>query len=185
MPTVVLSILLIRSGNVELNTGPTSSNANSDSSDESLILNYFSIVHYNIHSVSNKTDLIRSEFRNFNIICLTETWLNHNTSDDSVNINGYKLYRRDRQTDSNGGGVCVYIRDNIYSCRRLDLELPNIECILVKVNFHNRKFLLGTFYRPPRAPAQILSSIENSFNLAVNSNIVFITGDLRYSQSRD
>ena len=150
---IVLSILLIRSGNVEPNPGPTSSNANSDSSDESLILNYFSIVHYNIHSVSNKIDLIGSELRNFNIICLTETWLNHNTSDDSVNINGYKLYRRDRQTDNNGGGVCVYIRDNIYSCRRLDLELPNIECIWVEVNFHNRKFLLGTFYRPPRSPA--------------------------------
>ena len=176
---IVLSILLIRSGNVELNPGPNSSNTNSESFDESIISNYFSIVHYNIQSINHKIDLIGSELRNFNIICLTETWLNHNISSDSASIDNFKLFRRDRQADNPGGGICVYVNDNIYSRRRADLELLNIEGIWVEVNFHNRKFLLGTFYRPPDAPAQTLSDIESSFNLAMDSNIkdVFITGD--------
>ena len=93
--SIVLSMLLIRSGNIELNPGP--STANSESVDESLILNYFSIVHYNIQSIPNKVDLIGSELRNFNVICLTETWLGQNTPDENLKINGYKLYRRDRQ----------------------------------------------------------------------------------------
>ena len=76
---IILSLLLIRSGDIELNPGPSTSHVDSELLDESLILNYFSIVHYNIQSISNKVDLIGSELRNFNIICLTETWLSHNT----------------------------------------------------------------------------------------------------------
>ena len=105
---IILSLLLICSGDIELNPGPSTSHVDSESFDESSILNYFSIVHYNIQSISNKVDLIGSELRNFNIICLTETWLSHNTSDDSLKINEFKLYRSDRQAD-NYGGVCVYI----------------------------------------------------------------------------
>ena len=161
-----------------MNPGPIVPQTHSESLDESLILSYFSIVHYNIQSISSKIELIGSELRNFNIICHTETWLNQNTPDDSLKINEFKLYRRDRRAD-NYGGVCVYIKENIYSRRRTDLELPNIECIWVEVNFHNKKFLLGTFYRPPNSSAQTLSFIEDSISLAMGSNIkdVYITGD--------
>ena len=79
---IFLSLLLIRSGNVEVNPGPIVPQADSESLDESFILSYFSIVHYNIQSISSKIDLIGSELRNVNIICLTETWLNQNTPDD-------------------------------------------------------------------------------------------------------
>ena len=151
--------------------------ADFESLGESLLLNYFSIVHYNIQSISSKFDLIGSELRNFNILCLTETWLSHNTPDDSLKIDEFKLYRRHRQAD-NYGDVCVYIKENVYSRRRTDLELPNIECTWVEINTHHRKFLLGTFYRPPNSSAQTLSSIEDLISLAFESNIkvVFITG---------
>ena len=142
-------------------------------------------MHYNIQSIPNKVDLIGSELRNFNVICLTETWLGQNTPDENLKINGYKLYRRDRQTD-NHGGICVYIKENIYSQRRADLEIRNIECLWLEVKFHNKKFLLGTFYRPPRSPAQTLSTIEDSISLAINSNIndVFITGDFNLDTTK-
>ena len=67
----------------------------------------------------------------------------------------------------------------IHSRRRTDLELPNIECIWVEVNFHNKNILLGTFSRPPTSSAQTLSYIEDSISLAIDSNIkdIFITGD--------
>ena len=145
------------------------------------IYKYFSIVHNNIQSVTNKIDLIRAEQSNFSVICLTETWLNDHTANDSISLDGYKLYRRDRGGD-NHGGICDYTKDNVFSRRRNDLELPNIECIWIEITVHHhnhRKFLLGTFYRPPNFPAQTLSSIEDSIGLAFDSNIndVFITGD--------
>ena len=140
---------------------------------------YFSIVHYNIQTVTNKIDLIGTELSNFSVICLTETWLNDHTTNDSISLDGYKLYRRDRGGD-NHGGICVYTKDNVFSRRRNDLELPNIEGIWIEITVHHRKFLLGTFYRPPNSPAQTLSSIEDSIGLAFDSNIndVFTTGDI-------
>ena len=146
--------------------------------DDVSISKYFSIVHYNIQSVTNKIDLIGAELSNFLVICLTETWLNDHTANDSISLDGYKLYRSDRGGD-NHGGICVYTKDNVFSRRRNDLELSNIECIWIKITFHHRKFLLGTFYRPPNSLAQTLSSIKDSIGLAFDSNInnVFITGD--------
>ena len=177
---IILSLLLIRSGDIELNPGPNLLESESDSitMDDVSISKYFSIVHYNIQSVTNKIDLIGAELSNFSVICLTETWLNDHTANDSISLDGYKLYRRDRGGD-NHGGVCVYTKGNVFSRRRNDLELPNIECIWIEITVHHRKILLGTFYRPPNSPAQTLSSIEDSIGLAFDSNIndVFITGD--------
>lgn len=122
--------------------------------------------------------MIGAELRNFDIICLTETWLDYRTSDETLNIEGFKLYRRDR-TGDNHGGVCVYAKSNVYSRRRTDLELQDIECIWIEINTQHRKFLLGTFYRPPNAPAATLSSIEDSIGLSLDANIrdILITGD--------
>ena len=123
--------------------------------------------------------MIGAELGNFSVICLTKTWLNDHTANISISLDAYKLYRCDRGGD-NQGEICVFTKDNVFSCRRNDLELPSIECIWIEITVHHRKFLLGTFYRPPNSPAQTLSSIEDSFSLAFDSNInyVFITGDL-------
>ena len=174
--TIILSLLLIRSGDIEPNPGPNTPNIDSESIDESLILNYCSIVHYNIQSISSKVDLIGSELRNFNIICLTETWLGQHIPDDSIKTNEFKLCRRDRQTDNYGGGY-VYLKD---SRRRTDLDLPNIECIWVEIDFHHKIFFsLEIFKKPPNSSAQTLSSIEVSISLAMDSRLkdIFITGD--------
>ena len=66
----------------------------------------------------------------------------------------------------NHGGICVYVRENIYSCRRNDIESPNIECVWVEMMVHNRKQLLGTFYKPPNSPNAVMTSIEDSIGLA-------------------
>ena len=133
---IILSRLLIRSGDIELNPGPNLLESESDSitMDYVSISKYFSIVHYNIQSVSNKIDLIGAEISNFSVICLTETWLNDHTANDSISLDWYKFYRLDRGGD-NHGGLCVYTKDNVFSRRRNDLELPNIESFGLKSLF--------------------------------------------------
>ena len=58
--------------------------------------------------------------------------------------------------------------------RKTDLELVNIEYIWVEINIHNKPIILGTFYRPPNSTAQTLSCIEDSVNLAFDSNIKLV-----------
>lgn len=153
--SVIISMLLI--SGIERNPGPISDSSISSttttyitSTEEQTIKNKFSVVHYNVQSILNKLDLIETELCNFDVISITETWLDQRTSDSDLNIKGYNLYRRDRPGD-NHGGICVYVRDNIYSCRRNAIELPNIECVWVEVIVNGRKQLIGTFYRPPNS----------------------------------
>ncbi|MCG8113299.1 MAG: endonuclease/exonuclease/phosphatase family protein, partial [Candidatus Thiodiazotropha taylori] len=166
---------------IERNPGPLdlSTSTNSDEiSNEKIINDKFSIVQYNVQSISNKLNLIEAELRNFDVICLTETWLDQRTTDDDLYLEEFKLFRRDRPGD-NHGGICVYVRKNMYSKRRADLELHNIECVWVEVAVHNKKQLIGTFYRPPNSINAVLSTIEDSIGLAFDTNIdnILITGD--------
>ena len=123
---------------------------------------------------------------NFDVICLTETWLDRRTADQTLNLEGYKFDRRERDGDCHGG-VCVYVNSNVYSRRRTDLELPDTECIWVEVTTNHRKFLLGTFYRSSNAPAATYSLIEDSISLAFDTNIpdILITGDFNLDIQKD
>ncbi|MEW8546861.1 MAG: endonuclease/exonuclease/phosphatase family protein, partial [Candidatus Thiodiazotropha sp.] len=187
---LVITSLLLLAG-IEPNPGPiseasiNSSNLSLSFDDINMIKDKFSIVHYNIQSIVNKLDIIESELCNFDIICLTETWLDERTINTSLSLNEYNLFRRDRVGDRYGG-ICVYVKQNIYSRRRLDLELPNIECVWTEISTHNKKYLVGTFYRPPNSTHEVLSSIEDSIALAFDTNIpnILITGDFNLDISK-
>ena len=125
---IIMATLLI--GFIERNPGPLLDDSSASSSvgstlEDKSIKHKFSVVHYTIQSISNKVDLIESELRNFDVICLTETCVY--ISDDLIKRNGFKLYRRDRACD-NHGGICVCVNQALFSCRRQDLELQ-LECI--------------------------------------------------------
>ena len=55
----------------------------------------------------NKIDLIQSELSNFDVICITESWLDGRTADDDIKMENFKLFRRDRPGDHHGG-ICVF-----------------------------------------------------------------------------
>ena len=178
---IIMSLLFI--SGIERNPGPASiaslcSSSSSTTFEENVIKEKFSVVHYNVQSIMNKLDIIETELRNFDVICLTETWLDTRTPDDLLVFKDLKLYRRDRFGDSHGG-ICVYVRNNIFSCRRNDLELLDIECVWIEVKTHNIKQLIGTFYRPPNSNNTVISTIEDSVGLAFDTNIknILITGD--------
>ena len=179
-------IISITDWSIERNPGPSSnSSSTGPTSEDTSIRSNFSIVHYNVQSLANKLDLIESELRNFDVICLTETWLDRRISDETIKINGFNLYRRDR-ADDNRGGICVYINQSIFSCRRRDLELLQLECVWVEISLHNRKELLGTFYKPPSSNNLVYTSIENSIGLAFDTNVpnITITGDFNLDVSK-
>ena len=48
-----------------------------------------------------------------NVISLSETFLNHDISDNEINISNYVLYRADRI--SRQGGVAIYVSADIAS----------------------------------------------------------------------
>ena len=172
-------MLLYQSGDVEKNPGPTSES--SDESNESFqFQGILSMVHYNVQSFANKIDIIEPELTDFDIISLTETWLNDSISNEDLKFNEFQApFRRDRIGDSHGG-IMVYVKKDIRCKRRIDLELVNTECLWIEVYVKTKKVLIGTFYRPPNSAPVVFSDIENSVGLATDTGIeeIVVTGDL-------
>ena len=59
--------------------------------------------------------------RHFDILCITESWLGDDISDDQIHLDGYFVYRRDR--GSTGGGIVVYVKQDL-ACHRHETLKP-------------------------------------------------------------
>ena len=137
-------LLVLLSGDVEINPGPKRTpKAN------------LSVCHWNPNSISAhnyvKLSLLRAylTFHNFNIICLSETYLNSSNSpgDETLEISGYNLVRSDHPLNSKHGGVCIYYKNY--------LPLPIIsvnyfsECINFEMMIGNKICSFIILYRSP------------------------------------
>ena len=189
--------IILKAGDIELNPGPSSNTTISfnDSSSQSEttigfsgLRNNLSFVQYNVQSLLPKLDVIKTELSQFDIIGLTETWLNRSVTDEDVNIDGYNLFRKDRSFNSYGG-LNLYVKSHIFCKRRSDLEIVDTECIWLELVLQNKHMLFGLFYRPPNSPASTLDKIEQSIDLAIdtNTNDIVITGDFNidFSSNRN
>ena len=75
----------------------------------------FALIHYNCRSLAKNFTMIRDHITTldsmFDVIALTETWLNDNDS-DYFNLDGYELVSCSRSSKK-GGGVGLYIRNSM------------------------------------------------------------------------
>ena len=148
--------------------------------------------HLNVRSLWSKFDLIKTTFDDsrFDIIGMSETWL-HPLFDDSIlYINGYTIFRQDRQTLTNsnnikkGGGVCLYIKNNLNanSTHLTDFFASNddIECQWIElINTNQRNIVICNAYRPPQGDVDnFISFLETCLeNLDLSTRDIFIMGD--------
>lgn len=115
---------------------------------------------------------------NFDVICLSETWLNDGISDDIISINNYKIYRNDR-LNRPGGGVAVFVKDN-FNVRVISNHLCiNIEHLRLEVIINNTRLILAVVYRPPTQPlADFLNSFEEVMGYSIiSSDNIICCGD--------
>ena len=127
-------MLIVNAGDIHPNPGPVPHTSNtpsspaylSSSTTESTSINfpfskYLSVLHYNVQNLRNKVDLIQSECSNFDIIALTESWLDTSVENDAISMKSFHPpERKDRHYDYHGG-VIVYVKESLYYKRRSDL----------------------------------------------------------------
>lgn len=137
------------------------------------------IAHLNICSLKNKIHEVMRICTedNIQVLALSETHLDMAMSNSELMINGFKLYRKDR--DKYGGGVAFYIREHFGVLLREDLMNSYIEDIWVEISVpHCKPILAGCCYRPPSANLQYLDRICESMNRVTDENkAIFLLGD--------
>ena len=110
----------------------------------------------NARSIFNKVDELKAHIENYksDILFVTETWLTESIPNEAVNISSFNIFRKDR-TIARGGGVAIYIKDDIPVKTRFDLNSSlTIEClwITIRPKWLPRKIsrvALACVYLPP------------------------------------
>lgn len=114
--------------------------------------------------------------QHLDVVCVSETWLSNNTSNNHVSIDGYTFHRRDRT--GRGGGVGVYLRSELKHAV-LNFDPNNIEQLWLGINVGSTKIAICAVYRPPDLYyRQFLCDFETNFSLVLpNFDHVFCLGD--------
>ena len=187
--TWLIVLLLLRSGNVHPNPGPSSISSVTSSGSSASILSsislsrHLSFVHYNVQSIVPKLDVLLTELYDFDILAFSETWLSPAVSEDSIALQSYQSPERKDRARDHHGGVMIYVKETIFYCRRRDLEPVGIECIWIELTLKHKHILFGLFYRPPNSNSTYFTSIEDSIHLAVDTGIqdIVVTGDFNFN----
>ncbi|PNF19791.1 hypothetical protein B7P43_G14658 [Cryptotermes secundus] len=129
------------------------------------------IFYQNVRGLRTKSTEIFNTVCSFDyeIICLTETWLNESFSTQDFFPGTYTVYRSDRDCIDKlrGGGVLTAVSDTVFGIkRRPDLEFFH-ESVWVEATLSDgRNLLIGNHYFAPDIKVDI---INNYFNFLENS----------------
>ena len=134
----------------------------------------------NIRSLYSKSE----SDMNFNIIGLVETWLKDRPH-EYFEIDGYSLELTNRQNKRGGGGVCLYVDENINYKARNDLnEIKHpeyTESLFIEIEQSKSKnIIVGVIYRPPDQDIKEFNNFADSLLSKVTKNenkLVYIMGD--------
>ena len=79
----------------------------------------------NVRSNRNKIDEFQAllSMDSFDVIALTETWLDVNFEDKELGLEGYNIFRKDRQ-GKRGGGLLMAIKGPVIWSRVPETTLP-------------------------------------------------------------
>ena len=118
------------------------------------------------HALQNLQADIASN--NTEIAIISESWLKMHHRDESFELPGFNLFRRDRRR-RRGGGVAIYANSlfpgNILDTS--DLFGDEIELMWVSFDIRGRRVIVGALYHPPRpiySPGEMLHAIELSID---------------------
>ena len=149
----------------------------------SLHKNKFSLLHANLRSMPRNfsafSDYIDTLKHKWTCIGITETWLTENNH-DLYNLNGYRFINRHR-TNKSGGGVGLFIPENIDFSIRTDLSVYTdvIESLFLEICVDSKKTIVGVVYRPPGGDLKVFNNTLSDIldKLRSEKNLCYLLGD--------
>ena len=142
-----------------------------------------SIGHLNVRGLLKNFPEVKLliEHTNLDILTISKTHLTQDIHDNEVNIDGYRILRRDR-THKVGGGVAIYSKISLDCVHISKYDNEDIEALWIELIAHSQRLLVGCVYRPPDITSffdkfhQVLSEIW------MTRRTVVIAGDFNSDQ---
>ena len=174
----ILHTLLVLSGTVETNPGPSEKIRN------------LSFAVWNLDSIPAREfaripliETFQATY-NFDIFGVCESLLNKDILNDDIFINGFSPdpFRADKPENIRNGGVCLYFKENLPIKRRVDLELLS-ETIVAEVKSDKQKIFFVLSYCHPQLSVNEFENYTNTLETIYecirneNPTLTIITGD--------
>ena len=116
---------------------------------------------------------------NYDIIILTETWLNEEIYDSEIDLGPFIIYRDDRSNSvsSRGGGVLIAVKKS-FRCKTFDMIENNPSFNQLFIILPDIKTIIGTVYIPPNSDISLyddhIMHTEDIKNVFLDHDIVLI-----------
>ena len=145
-----------------------------------MLIFLLNIVHLSIQYLYSKLDelnILLSQQSNIDILCICETFLNEEFSNQEIQLEKYELFLKDRKT--NGGGLVIYVKENLRCFLGEDLHVDGIEAMWLEVKNNNKKaFMLGYVYRSLSSHQSWMMNFEKILEQVYTENWeVILLGD--------
>lgn len=145
------------------------------------------IIYHNCGGIRGKIKNLYVDAKScdFDIIIITETWLNDSYTNEEILDNDWTIYRNDRDYKatglSRGGGVLVAVRNSFSNVGISTIPSKFFEHTFIKITINSKSTYIGAVYIPPNSLESTYNEFYASFhtihgNLLENDNI-FIFGD--------
>ena len=142
----ILLLLILLCGDIETQPGPEP--LSRAQFQKILLRKGLKITYQNIRVLESNFEMLQefvTSLKKIDIISLSETHLTDECYSD-YSLPSYNFIFRNRN-QGKGGGVAMFIKDNIIYKRRGDWEKNMSECLWIKIFTKNSKlFLIGCFY---------------------------------------
>ena len=163
--TLLIGLILSLCGDVHPNPGPINKEFHPN--------RRLKLCHINVRSLSSdnfyKVNLINSKLvllDQYDVICISETWLDKWVSNTDLAIQGYNLFWRDR--NRHGGGVAIYISEMVVAKCRQDIENIAIESVVIEIVVDSKHLFVMCCYRPPRSSVvqaqELISNVQTQLD---------------------
>ena len=121
----------------------------------------------------------------YDIIGISETWANDFVNDAEMNIDGYSMYRKDRN-GRKGGGLILYTSNRVRASINEELTKSEFEeSLWCGVELNHQRLLVGLCYRCPTSTTvnddKLLYLMEKAV-LQIKSDHVLIMGDFNFPE---
>ncbi|GAB0179239.1 hypothetical protein GRJ2_000389200 [Grus japonensis] len=137
-------------------------------------------LYVNAWSMGNKQEELEMCvcLQGYDLIGITEMWWD-SSNDWSVGMEGYRLFRKDRQ-GRRGGGIALYVSDQL-ECMELHLEMDEEPTESLWVRIKGRAgagdIRVGVCYRPPDQGDRADEALYRQIGAASRSQAVVLMGD--------
>ena len=147
-------------------------------------------LHVNINSIKEKYENIDDILvkRYADVMCITESKLSKTYLDSEFKCQGFKLYRKDKA--SNSGGMMVWVRSDIPQERQHQMEIVSynhhIENMVIKLTIRKQKWYILVIYKNPKVAHQTFIDLFSNLidKVQADAQEIIIMGDVNIDMQK-